>query len=106
MCLNWSEQTDEPDFSANGSPIQVGFYRAVATTDHAWTMVTGIDNWQVTIHSVPGPTALSVLPFGALALLRRGRRSRHSLRSTAMKSAVSGGRHRWPCESDGLGPSE
>lgn len=39
-----------PDFSTNGSPIEVGFMRGNSTYSGGYTIAAGIDNWSFTIH--------------------------------------------------------
>lgn len=48
-----------PDFSSNGAPIQFGFFRANGSGPSAgYSLVGGIDNWQVTVTAAaPQPTA-------------------------------------------------
>ncbi len=43
------DNTQHPNFSAAGAPIQFGFFRANGTFGEGYTLSAGIDNWQVTI---------------------------------------------------------
>ncbi|MFI4953637.1 MAG: hypothetical protein ACHP7M_10905 [Burkholderiales bacterium] len=70
------DNTQHPDFSAGGAPIQFGFFRANGTSlgGGGYTLAAGIDNWQVTIGAGPPPppvvsTAVPTLSEGALAAL-------------------------------------
>ena len=51
------DNAQHPNFSANGAPIQFGFFRANGTRVNAgvYTLSAGIDNWKITI--APGPSA-------------------------------------------------
>jgi hypothetical protein len=67
------DNTQHPDFSGAGGPIQVGFFRANgALVSGGYTLVAGIDDWQVTINPVgitAGVPTLSPFAMGGLALL-------------------------------------
>lgn len=39
-----------PDFSATGTPIQFGFFRANTTTNDQYSIISGIDDWSVSIN--------------------------------------------------------
>lgn len=75
------DNTQHPNFSAGGGPIQFGFFRANGTSINGggYTLAAGIDNWQVIIAAapatfvspVPGPGALE-LAFVALAIALLG----------------------------------
>lgn len=54
-----------PDFSTNGSPITFGI---AAATDFASGMEFGVDNYQVSINSVPIPPALFLFSTGLIVL--------------------------------------
>jgi hypothetical protein len=86
------DDTQHPDFSAGGAPIQFGFFRANGTgvNGGAYTLAAGIDNWQTTIVAAePASSRVGVPAAGnmglgvlagtlavlALVLLRRGRHS-------------------------------
>lgn len=59
-----------PDFSAAGSAMSFGFFRANSTSGGAYTRDGGIDNWSVCI--VPAPSgAAALIAAGCLALRRR-----------------------------------
>jgi hypothetical protein len=60
-----------PDFSATGSIMQLGFHRG-NSGNGGYNTDCGIDNWSVNI--VPEPATVMLLPVGGLALLRRKRR--------------------------------
>ncbi len=47
-----------PDFSQSGAPISFGFWRGNWTTNHAYTIDAGIDNWSLMIH--PDTATLTV----------------------------------------------
>ncbi|MBD3886523.1 hypothetical protein IFO70_33150 [Phormidium tenue FACHB-886] len=52
--------TDQhPDFSAQGAPIQFGFFRANTTTNDEYSITSGIDNWSVSINPTPGAGEVS-----------------------------------------------
>ena len=55
------DNSQHPNFSASGAPIQFGFFRANGTRVNAgvYTLSAGIDNWQITI--APGPSAASTV---------------------------------------------
>lgn len=84
------DNTQHPDFSASGAPIQFGFFRGNGTgvNGGGYTLAAGIDNWQTTIAAAAPPTfrvgvpALGNVGLGmlagtlalfALVFLRRGR---------------------------------
>ena len=56
------DNTQHPNFSAGGAPIQVGFFRANGTFGNGYTLSAGIDNWQVTITVAGGPPVTNVIP--------------------------------------------
>jgi len=56
------DNTQHPNFSAAGAPIQVGFFRANGTFGNGYTLSAGIDNWQVTITAAGAPPVTSVIP--------------------------------------------
>ena len=81
-----------PDFSATGAPITFGFWRETsAGGGNGFSSSTGIDNWSVTIHSVPEPATLTLITIGAFGLVvARGRNDRgigRTGRSRALKLA-------------------
>lgn len=57
------DNTQHPDFSAGGAPIQFGFLRANGTSvgGGGYTLAAGIDNWQITINAAPPPPPPVVL---------------------------------------------
>ncbi len=61
-----------PDFSATGSIMQLGFYRG-NSGNGGYNTDCGIDNWSVNV--VPEPATMSLLGLGGLALLKRKRKS-------------------------------
>ncbi len=74
------DNTQHPDFSAGGAPLQFGFFRANGTgiNGGAYTLAAGIDNWQVTlVRAVPASPAAApavgnvglVVLAGILAML-------------------------------------
>jgi hypothetical protein len=86
------DNTQHPNFSTGGAPIQFGFFRANGTSVNGggYTLAAGIDNWQTTIVAAAPPTSRVEVPAvrniglgilaGTLALfalvfLRRGRHS-------------------------------
>lgn len=72
------DDTQHPDFSGAGAPIQFGFFRANASNPLApspagnYSLGAGIDNWRVVIHAAVEPAAavptLNPLPMAGLAL--------------------------------------
>ena len=60
-----------PDFSAAGSTMQLGFYRG-NSGNGGYSTDCGIDNWSVTI--VPEPASLGLLALGGLLALAQRRR--------------------------------
>lgn len=75
------DDTQHPDFSASGAPIQFGFLRAnTFTGGGAVNLTAGIDNWQVVITTpdgtaIPAPPTLLLLGVAFLALSLSRRRS-------------------------------
>jgi hypothetical protein len=72
---SYFDNTQRPDFSANGAPIQFGYFRANSTASVAYTLAAGIDNWQISIAPLtPVPTlgamelALLTIALGLLGL--------------------------------------
>lgn len=57
------DNTQHPNFSAGGGPIQFGFFRANGTSvgGGGYTLAAGIDNWQITINAAPPPPPPVVL---------------------------------------------
>jgi hypothetical protein len=63
-----------PDFSATGNPITFGFARRNTTFGAGFTILGGIDNWQVEVVSqVPEPATLWLLIAGILTIYSRQR---------------------------------
>jgi hypothetical protein len=64
-----------PDFSAGGTPIQFGFYRANSTSvgGGGSTPTGGIDDWAVSVH-YDGATPARVRSWGSLKAAYAGRR--------------------------------
>lgn len=60
-----------PDFSAAGSAMSFGFFRANSTNGGAYTRDGGIDNWSVCV--VPAPGCLALLGLGGALAIRRRR---------------------------------
>ena len=50
---------DVLDFSSNGAPIEFGYY---SYAEHNFTVMamTGADNWQTQVQTVPEPSSLSI----------------------------------------------
>jgi hypothetical protein len=65
------DNTQHPDFSSAGAPIKVGFFRANgALVSGGYTLVAGIDDWQVTINPAGAPVpTLNTFAMGSFALL-------------------------------------
>ena len=61
----------QPNFSATGGPITFGFWRGNA--DGPYSMTTGIDNWSMTLNTVPEPAAIGLVLFPVVALISRRR---------------------------------
>ena len=57
------DNTQHPNFSAGGAPIQLGFFRANGTSvgGLGYTLSAGIDNWQVTV-TAGAPPAATIVP--------------------------------------------
>lgn len=64
-----------PDFSANGAALTFGYFSANANSGGApnVTRISGFDNWQVTLVTVPLPASLWLFA-SAWPLLRRRRK--------------------------------
>jgi hypothetical protein len=64
-----------PDFSASGAAITFGFWRAFSapTGSNAGTRIGGIDNWMVTVNSVPEPASALMVGLG-IAMICASRR--------------------------------
>jgi len=71
---DWDQRDTHPDFSASAPEITFGFYRVLATTDCSYTIVTGLDNWSLTVHPVPEPASALLVGLASLTMLRRKRR--------------------------------
>ena len=58
------DNTQHPNFSAGGAPIQFGFFRANGTgvNGGAYTLAAGIDNWQITLIAAAPPAAVVAVP--------------------------------------------
>ena len=58
------DNTQHPNFSAGGAPIQFGFFRANGTgvNGGAYTLAAGIDNWQITLIAAAPPVASVAVP--------------------------------------------
>lgn len=66
------DNTQHPNFSAGGAPIQFGFFRANGTSvsGAGYTLSAGIDNWQITIAAgVPVATVVPTLSEWSVAVL-------------------------------------
>lgn len=67
------DNTQNPNFSSAGAPIQFGFFRANSSgPSSGYTLVAGIDDWQVTFSAgstAAGVPTLSPFSMGGLALL-------------------------------------
>jgi hypothetical protein len=61
-----------PDFSANGAPIQFGFFRANTTTNAQYSITAGIDNWSVSINPTTIGTSEPAASFNGLMLVGVG----------------------------------
>jgi len=65
------DNTQHPDFSASGAPIQFGFFRANDTgvNGGGYTLAAGIDNWQTTIvAAAPAASTVGVPAVGNIGL--------------------------------------
>ena len=66
------DNTQHPNFSAGGAPIQLGFFRANGTSvsGPGYTLSAGIDNWQVTVAAgAPAATIVPTLSEWSIAAL-------------------------------------
>ena len=63
------DNTQHPNFSGGGAPIQFGFFRANGTSlgGGAYTLTAGIDNWQITIGAAPPPPPVILTPVPTLS---------------------------------------
>lgn len=57
-----------PDFSEQGAPIEFGFWRGNSTYSSGYTIVGGIDNWSMTLHTT-GPTPTIAPTWGQIKAL-------------------------------------
>ncbi|MEP7062767.1 MAG: hypothetical protein ABI881_10230 [Betaproteobacteria bacterium] len=64
------DNTQHPNFSSAGAPIQVGFFRANGTSQGGggYTLAAGIDNWSVTLFAAAAPPSASAIPVPALSI--------------------------------------
>jgi hypothetical protein len=62
------DNTQHPDFSANGAPIQFGYFRANSTGSVAYTLTAGIDNWQFSIAPFTPVPTLGAMELALLAI--------------------------------------
>jgi len=73
------DPAQHPDFSASGAPIALGFTTRDATTDVAFTITAGYDNWSMTVNPVsePGTATLAAMAClcGVAAVVRKHGRS-------------------------------
>jgi hypothetical protein len=60
-----------PDFSASGGVIQLGYLSQNTSIDTGVATTSGIDNWMVTIHSVAEPSGLALAGRGCAQRRRR-----------------------------------
>jgi hypothetical protein len=68
--LDVHTNTQHPDFSANGDMIELGFISANGTGgSYPTSTSSGIDNWSVSISSVPLPPAILFFVSGLLSIL-------------------------------------
>lgn len=67
------DPSTNPDFSASGGVMQLGFWRGGSSGNFVGTDFrdAGIDNWRVVI--VPAPAGVGVLAVGSLSMMRRRR---------------------------------
>ncbi len=58
------DNTQHPDFSVGGAPIQFGYFRANGTSLNGggYTLTAGIDNWQITI-AARGAAQAAAIPM-------------------------------------------
>ena len=80
--------TGNPDFSNSGGPIEFGFFQAVSilggSSTTSVTFTSRIDNWSVTVNSVPEPGSTALVLAGVLVSIRMGRRRHgHGARTQA-----------------------
>jgi hypothetical protein len=68
-----------PDFSTSGAVIAFGFWRAFSspTGSSGGTRIGGIDNWMVTVHSIPEPASALMIGLG-IAMICVSRRAEAS----------------------------
>jgi hypothetical protein len=65
------DDTQHPNFTATGAPIQFGFFRANGTgvNGGSYTLAAGIDNWQITLATATPRSAVPALGMAELAVL-------------------------------------
>lgn len=73
---NWLNPSSKPNFSASGSTIEFGFHVGGVGTNAF--MVTGLDNYSVTINTVPEPATSAMIALGAFMFRLRLRRNKSS----------------------------
>ena len=66
--------TANPNFSAAGGLIEFGYVTRNSSTGATVTTHSGIDNWNLAVHTVPEPSTAASLAFGAASLLALRRR--------------------------------
>ena len=65
------DNTQHPNFSVTGAPIQFGFFRANGTSVNGggYTLAAGIDNWQITLATATPRSGVPALGVAELAVL-------------------------------------
>lgn len=74
-----------PNFSSSGGPIEFGFFTGnTPTALNPFTTNSGIDNFSITLQTVPEPASLTLLSIGLAALAARRRRVRQDSPETPL----------------------
>ena len=56
------DNSSHPDFSANGSALQFGYWRGNTTQGAGYSTSAGIDNWKIVVHGFPPGISCVITP--------------------------------------------